>query len=158
VRTLATLAAAAALAVAAVAPAALASDRHPTLAEIEPEVMCLVCKTTLDQSDSAFANQERTLIRSLIARGYTKSQIKKKLVAEYGPEILAAPPDSGFNVLAWWLPIAGVVAGALAIGWLAWRWSRGRRAPPADASASAPAKIEPELEQRLDEELARFDA
>ena len=71
-----------------------------------------VCKTTLAESNSAFANQERTLIRSLIAKGYTKSQIKKRLVAEYGPEILAAPPDSGFNILVWWLPIAGVVGGA----------------------------------------------
>jgi cytochrome c-type biogenesis protein CcmH len=153
VRAFAAIAAAAALAV--VAPVALASEQHPTLAEIEPEVMCLVCKTTLDQSDSAFANQERTLIRRLIDRGYTKSQIKKKLVAEYGPEILAAPPDSGFNILAWWLPIAGILAGAIALGWLVWRWSRGRRGPP-DEPPSAP--LEPDLEQQLDRELARFDA
>jgi cytochrome c-type biogenesis protein CcmH/NrfF len=150
---------AASLAVAAlatvVAPAALASEQHPTLAEIEPEVMCLVCKTTLDQSDSAFANQERTLIRRLIDRGYTKSQIKKKLVAEYGPEILAAPPDSGFNILAWWLPIAGILAGGVALGWLAWRWSRGRRGPP-DEPSGAP--LEPDVEQQLDRELARYDA
>lgn len=152
-RRLAALAVAVALAVAA--PVAFASEQHPTLAEIEPEVMCLVCKTTLDQSDSAFAQQERTLIRGLIAKGYTKSQIKKKLVAEYGPEILAAPPDSGFNILAWWLPIAGVLAGALALAWLAWRWSRGRRGP-ADETPGAP--LEPELEQQLDRELARLDA
>jgi cytochrome c-type biogenesis protein CcmH/NrfF len=147
--------AAAALAVAAPA-AALGSEQHPTLAEIEPEVMCLVCKTTLDQSDSAFANQERTLIRRLIARGYTKSQIKKKLVAEYGPEILAAPEDSGFDILAWWLPIAGILAGAVALGWLAWRWSRGPRGPPDDPGR--PVQIDPELERRVDEELARRDA
>ena len=150
---------AASLAVAAVAavaaPAALASEQHPTLAEIEPEVMCLVCKTTLDQSDSAFANQERTLIRRLIDRGYTKSQIKKKLVDEYGPEILAAPPDSGFNILAWWLPIAGILAGGVALGWLAWRWSRGRRGPP-DEPPGLP--LETDVEQQLDRELARFDA
>jgi len=149
---------AASLAVVAVAivapPSALASDQHPSLAEIEPEVMCLVCKTTLDQSDSPFAQQERTLIRRLIDRGYTKSQIKRKLVAEYGPEILAAPPDSGFNILAWWLPIAGVLAGALALGWLAWRWSRGRREPPEPKET---ARLEPDLERQLDEELARFD-
>jgi cytochrome c-type biogenesis protein CcmH len=155
VRAAAGLAVVAALAVAA--PAALASERHPTLAEIEPDVMCLVCKTTLDQSDSAFANQERTLIRGLIARGYTKSEIKKKLVAEYGPEILAAPEDSGFNILAWWLPIAGILAGAVALGWLAWRWSRGRRGPP-DEPPPPPPRIEPELERRLDQELARFEA
>ena len=149
-------AAAVVVAFAIVAPVCSASEQHPTLAEIEPEVMCLVCKTTLDQSDSAFANQERTLIRRLIARGYTKSQIKKRLVAEYGPEILAAPPDSGFNILAWWLPVAGILAGAIALGWLAWRWSRGRRGPPDEPPP--PARIDPELERQLDEELARLDA
>jgi len=153
VRVLAAFVAAAALAVAA--PAAFASDQHPTLGEIEPDVMCLVCKTTLDQSNSAFANQERTLIRSLIAKGYTKSQIKKKLVAEYGPEILAAPPDSGFNILAWWLPIVGLLSGVLAVGYLTWRWSRGRRGPPSEPMLI---RLEPELERRLDDELARFDA
>lgn len=145
----------AAVAVAAAAPVAFASEQHPTLAELEGEVMCLVCKVPLDQSDSAFANQERTLIRQLIAKGYTKSEIKKKLVAEYGPEILAAPPDSGFDILAWWLPIAGVVAGALALGYLARRWSRGRRGPPVEPARGS---LAPELERRLDEELARFDA
>jgi cytochrome c-type biogenesis protein CcmH/NrfF len=144
----------AATALAVVAPVALASEHHPTLPELEGEVMCLVCKTTLAESNSAFANQERTLIRSLIVKGYTKSQIKQKLVAEYGPEILAAPPDSGFNILAWWLPIAGVVGGALVLGYLAWRWSRGRREPP---GPTARAPLDPALERRLDEELARFD-
>jgi cytochrome c-type biogenesis protein CcmH/NrfF len=144
------------VAFAVVPPVCGASEQHPTLAEIEPEVMCLVCKTTLDQSDSAFANQERTLIRRLIARGETKSQIKKRLVAEYGPEILAAPPDSGFNILAWWLPIVGILAGAIALGWLAWRWSRGRRGPPDEPPPSV--RIDPELERQLDDELARLDA
>ena len=69
--------------------------------------------------------------------------------------MLAAPPDSGFNLLAWWLPIAGILAGGVALGLLAWRWSRGRRGPP-DEPPGAP--LEPELERRLDEELARFDA
>jgi cytochrome c-type biogenesis protein CcmH len=153
VRTLAAIVTVAALG--AAAPVALASDQHPTLPEIESEVMCLVCKTTLDQSNSAFANQERTLIRRLIARGYTKSQIKDKLVAEYGSEILAAPPDSGFNILAWWLPIVGVLAGGLTLGLLAWRWSRGRRDPPGGPTQT---RIDPGLERRLDDELARFDA
>jgi cytochrome c-type biogenesis protein CcmH len=153
VKAVAAFVAATALVVAA--PVAFASEQHPTLPELEGEVMCLVCKTTLAESNSAFANQERTLIRSLIAKGYTKSQVKKKLVAEYGPEILAAPPDSGFNILAWWLPIAGVLAGALALGFLAWRWSRGRREPP---SAMGRAPLDPALERQLDEELARYEA
>jgi cytochrome c-type biogenesis protein CcmH len=148
VRALAVLAAAvAALAVAGPAPA---SEQHPTLPELEGEVMCLVCNTTLDQSNSPFADRERAIIRHDIAEGDTKSEIKSKLVGQFGPQILAAPPRSGFNLLAWWLPIAGVVGGALVLGFLAWRWSRGRREPVREP-------LDPALERRLDDELARLD-
>ena len=137
------------------APVARASEQHPTLPELEDELMCLVCHTTIAESHSPFAVRERVLIRRYIAEGETKSEIKAKFVAQFGEQILAAPPDSGFNILAWWLPIVGVLAGALALGYGAWRWSRGRREPPA---GPAQPRIEPDLDRRLDEELARFDA
>ncbi len=116
--------------------------------------MCLVCHEPLDQSNSPFADRERALIRSYIAAGDTKSEIEDKLVAQFGQQILAAPPRSGFNLLAWWLPIAGLVGGALVLAFLARWWGRGRREPPA-ALAAAP--LDPALELRLDDELARFD-
>jgi cytochrome c-type biogenesis protein CcmH len=139
----------------ALAAPALASEEHPTLPELEGEVMCLVCATTLDQSHSAFAERERAFIRRLIAAGLTKSQIKDRLVAEYGEQVLAEPPKHGFNLLAWVLPIAGVILAGVVLGWLAWRWSRGRREPPDDTPAPP---LEPELERQVDRELARFDA
>jgi len=91
------------------APAA-ASEQHPTQAELEGEVMCPVCGTTLDQSDSPAAQQIKRVIARRIAAGDTKSEIKARLVANYGDAILAAPPHHGFGLLAWWLPIAGIVA------------------------------------------------
>jgi cytochrome c-type biogenesis protein CcmH len=139
----------------AVAAPAQASERHPTLPELEDELMCLVCNTTIAESNSPFADRERTLIRQYIAEGDTKSEIKAKFVAQFGPQILAAPPDSGFNILAWWLPIVGIVAAGIALAALAWWWSRGRRGPP-EPPAGPP--IDPALEQKLDRELARFDA
>jgi cytochrome c-type biogenesis protein CcmH len=139
----------------AVAAPALASEQHPTLPELEGELMCLVCNEPLDQSSSPFADRERALLRRYIAAGDTKSEIKDKLVAQFGKQILAAPPDSGFDILAWWLPIAGVLAGALVLGALAWRWSRGRRELSARPE---PGISDPDLDRRLDEELARFDA
>jgi len=152
VKAVATLAAAAVLGVAA--PAAWASEQHPTLPEIEGDYMCLLCKTPLDESNSPFANQERAVIRRLIVRGLTKTEIRDELVKDYGSGILAAPPDSGFNVLAWWLPIVGVVLGALVLAFGVWRWSRSRGEPP---GGPAPTRLDAGLERRLDEELARFD-
>lgn len=124
---------------------------RPTLADLEGEVMCPVCKTTLDQSSSPAARQIKNFISRRIQAGDSKDEIKDELVAVYGPQILAAPPKEGFDLLAWLLPFVGLVGGALVLGFLAWRWSRGRE-PRAPAAALSPA-----LERRVDEELARFD-
>jgi cytochrome c-type biogenesis protein CcmH len=133
-------------------PVAQASDKHPTQAELEGEVMCPVCGTTLDQSNSPAAEQIKRVIARRIAAGDTKSEIKDRLVANYGESILAAPPQHGFGLLAWWLPIAGIVAAALLVGLGAWRWSHAREPAP----AAAP--LDPALERRLDDELRRFEA
>jgi cytochrome c-type biogenesis protein CcmH len=132
---------------------ALASEQHPTLAELEPQVMCLVCHTTIDQSDSPFSRRMKVFIEQRIAAGDTESQIKARLVAQFGPGILAAPPKKGFNLLVWVLPPVGIVLAAVVLGALAVRWSRSRALEPAEDAA-----LDPELERELDEELARFDS
>jgi cytochrome c-type biogenesis protein CcmH len=133
---------------------AVASERHPSLGELEGEVMCPVCKTTLDQSSSPIADRIRQFISTRIAAGDTKGEIKHKLVLQFGPAVLAQPSKHGFNLLAWVLPLAGLGLGAVVVGALAWRWSRVRG--PASPTAGG-RSLDPELERRLDEELARFD-
>jgi cytochrome c-type biogenesis protein CcmH len=122
-----------------------------TLADLEDEVMCPVCNTTLDQSSSGAARQIKTFISRRIAAGDSKNEIKDRLVADYGPQILAAPPKKGFDLLAWLLPIVGVLGGALVLAALAWRWSRVGEPAPAVAG------VDPALERRIDQELDRFD-
>jgi cytochrome c-type biogenesis protein CcmH len=132
-------------------PCAFASERHPTLGELEGEVMCPVCGTTLDQSNSPAALQLKRVISQRIAAGDTKGEIKDRLVAEYGESILAAPQRKGFGLLAWWLPVVGIVAAAAIVGVGAWRWSHKRDREPEDAG------LDPALERRLDDELARWE-
>jgi cytochrome c-type biogenesis protein CcmH len=91
------------------------------------------------------------VISARIAAGDTKSEIKDRLVAEYGEAILAAPPHKGFGLLAWWLPIVGILAAAAIVGAGAWRWSHSREREPEDV------RLDPALERRLDEELARWE-
>ncbi|HEX2505352.1 MAG TPA: cytochrome c-type biogenesis protein [Gaiellaceae bacterium] len=140
--------------------AAAASEERPTVAELEREVMCPVCATTLELSDSPAADQIRREIVRGIESGQTKSEIKANLVAQFGEGILAAPPREGFNLLAWALPLAGGLAAVLALGYAARRWIAGRG--PEGAAPSGPNGradvLDPDLERRLDEELARFDA
>jgi len=140
------------LALAFAGPAAAACAQPRTsLAYLEGQVMCPTCHTTLDQSDSAAARRIEAFIQTRIDQCATAAQIKSELVANFGAGILAAPPRKGFDLLAWWLPIGGILAGALLLGVGVWRWSRARTPdegqPPVDD----------DTERRLDELLARLD-
>ena len=141
------------------AGAAAASEAHPTLPELEGELICPTCHEPLAASSSPIADRMRAFIRARIAAGDTKSEIKSKLVDQFGESVLAAPPKRGFNLLAWLLPLVGLTLGAIVLALLARRWSRARAAPAPLANAgNGRASLDPELERRLDEELARFDA
>ena len=154
-----------ALAVAAAALAfaapALASEQRPTLNELENQLMCPVCAgETLAQSDSAPAQRMKVHIRQRIRQGWTRSQILREEEDIWGTQILAAPPRHGWNLLAWVLPLAGILGATAVMGALVWHWSRRREQPPGDrpgAQSLNGRPLDPELERRLDEELARFD-
>jgi cytochrome c-type biogenesis protein CcmH len=139
----------------------LASEQSPTLAELESEVYCPTCQTPLALSSSPIAERMRAVIRQWIAEGDTKSEIKAKLVEQFGERVLAAPPKKGFNLIAWVLPIAGIaIAGGL-LGFAAWRWTQAGKRGERDEGGAPPAvesPLDPELARRLDEELARFDS
>ena len=106
------------------APAALASDANPTQGELERELVCPTCKTTLDQSNAPVALRMKQYIRQRIAAGDTKSEIKDQLVAQFGRGVLAAPEKEGFDLLAWVVPLVGLAAGAVVLSLLLWRWTR----------------------------------
>jgi len=145
---------AAALALVAAPAAAIASERHPSLNELEGRVMCPTCKgETLDESDAPAAQRLKQYIAARIAAGDSRNEIERKLVANFGPTILASPPKHGFDLLAWLLPIVGILAGAVVLALAARRWARVREPEPATARAP----LDPELERRLDDELARFE-
>ena len=155
-RRLGLVTAAAAVALAAV-PGAVASEERPTLSELEREVVCPTCNSTLEMSRSPIADRMRGFIRQRIAAGDTKSEIKDALVAEFGEEVLAAPPRRGFDLLAWLLPLGGSALAVLVLGLLARQWARAR-ADAVDAPAlNGRGPLDPALERRLDEELARFE-
>ena len=142
---------AAVLALLLAAPAA-ASERHPTLAELSHEVMCPTCKQLLELSHAPVADRIRAFIKTRIAAGDTKSEIKQRLVSEFGEAVLASPPRRGFDLLAWLLPLLGLAASSSVVAAIVWRWRAGSAAAPVEEPA------DPELARRLDEELALLDA
>ena len=136
------------------APAAAGFRPQPraSLPDIEDEVMCPVCGTLLELSESPQADRERVFIHKLIAEGRSKQQIKDALVAEYGSAVLATPRGSGFDLTAYLVPIlaALVAATALILGVRRWR----RSARPDEPEPAAPSGEEAE---QLDSDLARYD-
>jgi cytochrome c-type biogenesis protein CcmH/NrfF len=128
-----------------------------TLPDVEDEVMCPICGTALNLSSSPQADRERAFIRREIAAGKTKDQIKDDLVAQYGTEVLAEPPKSGFDLTAWLVPAAAILLAAIAIGFGLWHWRRAARAGPPPDSAEDAAPLDPSEAERLDADLARYD-
>lgn len=142
-----------AVAVALLAPAA-AATQPASLTEIEKQVMCPVCGTLLQLAESPQAQRERVFIERLIAEGKSEEQVKDALVAEYGDEVLALPPRSGFSLSAYLVPIVAflVAAAALAAGVL--RWRRGGSGGDSPSAGDGPSD---EDSKRLDADLARYD-
>ncbi len=139
----------------------LANEDRPTRNELESELICPTCKSTLDQSNAPVADRMREVIDERIKAGDSKSEIKDGFVDQFGPAVLAAPPKRGFDLVAWLLPLVGLGAGIIAVSALAWRWSRSPRErdhPEPEPELNGRARLEPVLERRLDDELARFDA
>ena len=149
---------AALLALVLLAPPAAAQGPEPRtdLPDIEDEVMCPVCGTLLAlATESPQANRERDLIRDLIAQGLTKEEIKDRLVAEFGSEVLATPSTDGFDITAWLVPGLAVVVAAIAIfvGLRRWR----RETDEREEAAPKPKALSDEDSKRLDADLGKYE-
>ena len=129
-----------------------APEHDWTVAQLSTELMCPTCKTRLDQSSSPQANQIRRELGRLRARGESRTEAKRTLESEYGSEVLADTPRSGFGALAWLAPTVLVLAGAGLAVLVARRW-RGVDSPPPPLEDSDRDR----LERQLDDELARLE-
>ena len=127
-----------------------------SLPDLEGKFICPTCKTTLDQSDAPAARQIKAYLAQRVAACASEEQIRDELVAQFGTQVLAAPPRKGFHWLAWLLPLIGLLVAVVVISVLVWRWSHAR-STEVEADSNGRAPLDPELERRLDRELARFD-
>jgi cytochrome c-type biogenesis protein CcmH/NrfF len=146
--------AALALGLLALAPVAGAAPRT-TVNEIEGEVMCPICGTLLELSESPQAQREKVYVARLVAAGKTKTEIKDDLVVQYGPEVLALPEASGFDLSAYLVPVLAILTAIVALAFSVARWRRdGQRSPPGGSTAPAPRGEDAE---RLEADLSRYD-
>jgi cytochrome c-type biogenesis protein CcmH len=141
--------------VALAGPAAIAARAaaRPSLPVIERQVMCVTCKIPLNVAESPQADRERAFIQGLIDEGRSEAEIKRALVSQYGAAVLGLPSSHGFDLSAYLVPLAVVLALIAVLLALLPRWRRRARTQAALAAPAMPA----DDAARLDADLARFD-
>jgi cytochrome c-type biogenesis protein CcmH/NrfF len=135
-----------------VAPAAAAAPSPSDVATtVARNVMSPFCPgLTLHDCPSDAATDLRARIESWAREGRSRTEIMTRLREEYGPAIAAAPEPRGRGLVAWLLPLAAVVAGALVAAVGARRWSS-----PVPDPGMRP-RLSLDERARLDRELARI--
>ena len=125
---------------------------------IDGMLMCPVCPSqTIDQAQVPIAKHMRRLVREKLSQGESREQVLAYFASVYGAGILAAPSKSGFNLLAWTVPVVGVF-GALAAGFFVLRSMSARpagslqTAPETAGGTDSPENLAPYL-QAVDRDL-----
>lgn len=90
-------------------------------------------------------------VRIQLAAGVSPDSVRAQLRAAYGSQVDAVPPAQGFGLLAWVMPAAALIAGAIGVAW----WLHGRGTAVARPEAS-PRALDAEAQARLDRELAEL--
>ena len=99
-------------------PSQAASYSEEEAQSIDRMLLCPVCPAeSIDQAQVPIARQMRAVVRKMLGEGASREEVLDFFEARYGTGVLAAPPKSGVNLLAWLLPIVGIVA-AMAVGFL----------------------------------------
>ncbi len=127
-------------------------------AAIEATIRCPSCEDlSVAVSSAPTAVAVRTTIRQQVAAGRTDRQITEYLAARYGAGIVLTPPASGWSLLVWVLPVAGVLAAALVLAVVLVRRRRSPGAGQDDAVALDPVALE-DRRRFLAKSLADADA
>ncbi len=112
---------------------------------IDRQIMCPVCPAeSIDQAQVPIARQMRQMVRDQLAQGASQAEILDFFAQRYGADILASPPKSGFNLLAWIFPVVGMAA-ALIVGWLVIRSMAARRLVSPEPAITRQPGLEPFL-------------
>lgn len=97
---------------------------------IAAELRCPVCTgQSLVESNSDVAQEMRAKVLEMVRQGKTRQEIIDHFVGQYGDWILNSPPARGAGLVAWLVPPAALVIGALVLVWFV----RRRQPRPHDA-------------------------
>lgn len=123
--------------------------------QLAGELMCPVCDgQTIDGSNAQIAIDMRLKVRERLEAGDTNAEVRDYFVVRYGQEILAAPERSGFNLLAWIVPVV-IVFGGIGIALVTIK--NMRKSVLQAQPANAPQHTEVVVDESLEKYLAQVD-
>lgn len=100
---------------------------------VASQLRCPVCQgLSIQDSPSDLSRSMRAVVRDQLAEGKTPEEVKAYFVSKYGEWILLQPKASGFNLVAYAVPLLVVIGGGLVILLAVRRWTSG------DTSAEVP--------------------
>lgn len=100
---------------------------------VASELRCPVCQgLSIQDSPSELSQSMRAVVKDQLAQGKTPDEVKAYFVSKYGEWILLAPKASGFNVVAYALPVLVVVFGGIVIVVAVRRWTSGTGGIPTE--------------------------
>ena len=92
---------------------------------VASQLRCPVCQgLSIQDSPSELAQSMRSVVRDQLAAGKTPEQVNAYFISKYGEWILLAPKPTGFNIVAYALPVFAVVIGGTVIAMAVRRWTR----------------------------------
>ncbi len=88
-----------------------------TVGEVENKLLCTCgcAKPSLATCTCAVADDMRTDINEQIEAGNGEKEIIAFMKSKYGKEVVNAPDKSGFDLMAWLMPLAVVFAGSVGV-------------------------------------------
>ena len=127
--------------------------------EVARELWCPLCSgVRLDACELKACDQMKDEIAIKLTDGEDLASIKSYFVDQYGPQVLGEPPREGFNLLAWILPIAVLLAGGVFLVTRGRKLFRRPDAPvAAAASGEAQGSVEDPYADQLEKELKQYD-
>lgn len=91
---------------------------------VAAQLRCPVCQgLSIQDSPSDLAQSMKSVVRDQLAAGKTPDEVKAYYVSKYGEWILLAPKPSGFNLVAYLVPVLVVIGGGIAIAIAVRRWT-----------------------------------
>ncbi|MEA3337268.1 MAG: cytochrome c-type biogenesis protein CcmH [Chloroflexota bacterium] len=141
--------------------------QEPTLDEINAvarELYCPLCNgVRLDTCDLQACIQMRQVISDKLVAGVPKEQIKADFVEQYGPIVLGEPPRQGLNLLAWILPVALLLLGAVWLFFMVRSWTRKpepvtlQTVAPTEGAEPATQAVDASYLKRIEADLEKLD-